>query len=77
MSPLQVSLGIPPYNETVYEDMILILEHLQQHVPGKTVERELPVPDQTSIRYSKQNYAGAITLVGSDQLTVARAHGAQ
>lgn len=72
---LQVPLGVLPYNETKYEDMISILQHVQGYVPARLVNRELTLPDQETMQYSEQHHA--VTLIGGDQLTVARARGAQ
>lgn len=64
-----------PYNETAYEDMIQILTHAQKYVPSKTVKRNLVLPSKNTISYEEEHYA--VTLIGGDQLTVARARGAQ
>ena len=72
---LQVPLGVLPYNETVYEDMISILEHSQGYVPATAVNREVTLPSGETMEYTEQHYA--VTLIGGDQLTVARARGAQ
>lgn len=63
-----------PYNETAYEDIIEILQHVHKYVPSKTVDRELKLPDEETMKYTEQHYA--VTLVGGDQLTVARIRGA-
>ena len=55
--------------------MISILQHVQKYVPAKTVNREVTLPDQGRMKYSEQHYA--VALIGGDQLTVARARGAQ
>ena len=68
-------LGVLPYNETAYEDMIQILTHAQKYVPSKTVERNLVLPNKDTISYEEEHYA--VTIIGGDQLTVARARGAQ
>ena len=64
-----------PYNETTYEDMIEILLRVQKYVPSKMVEREVILPTEEVMTYEEQHFA--VTLVGGDQLTVARACGAQ
>lgn len=55
--------------------MIEIMLHVQKYVPAKTVEREVFLPHDDVMKYTEQHYA--VTLVGGDQLTVARARGAQ
>ena len=64
-----------PYNETAYEDMIEILKHVQKYVPSKNVERKFVLPNKDTVSYKEEHYA--VTLIGGDQLTVARARGAQ
>ena len=68
-----------PYSEISYEDMMKILETVQGYTPSIDVEREMEVLDQsgdtTIIRLKDKLYA--VTLVGGDQLTVARIRGAQ
>ena len=63
------------YIETKYEDMIIILQHVQSYVPDKTMTREVTLPNQVAMEYLEQHYA--VTLIGGDQLTVACALGAQ
>ena len=62
-----------------YEEIIPALEHIQQYYPYKEVERELVVPNPTGedtvIKLKDKQYA--MTLVGGDQLTVARIRGSQ
>ena len=72
---IQVPLGVLPYNETKYEDMINILQHAQSYVPAKVVNREVTLPDQTPMQYSEQHHL--VTVIGGDYLTAARARGAQ
>ena len=43
--------------------------------PSKTVERELILPDEEIMKYTEEHFA--VILLGGDQLTVARARGAQ
>jgi L1 cell adhesion molecule like protein len=68
-----------PFNEIEYQDMMKILEHIQTYSPSKQVEREFAVPGKTgeeaTISIKDKQYA--MTLVGGDQLTVARMRGAQ
>ena len=73
---LQVPLGIILKDETKYDDMIDILEHIQQYVPVKHVQRELVVPVTGEVLHL-EDQEFARTLVGGDQLTAARACGAQ
>ena len=55
--------------------MIDILKHVQRYVPVKDVQRELSVPGEEKIVVNDQQY---LTIpVGGDQLSVARARGAQ
>ena len=62
-----------------YQDMMKILEHVQTYAPSKEVEREFTVPGKTgseaTITITDKQYA--MTLIGGDQLTVARKRGAQ
>lgn len=56
--------------------MIEILLHLHKYVPSKTVNRVVFLPDGEEVmNYTEQKYS--ITLLGGDQLTAARARGAQ
>ena len=72
-------LGVLPYNEMYYEDMIKALEHIQQYIPSKEVEQELIVPSQagqeTVVKFVEKKYA--TTVVSGDQLTVSRICGSQ
>ena len=72
-------MGVLPHSEINYEDVIKVLEIVQGYAPSIDVERELVVPDQsdgaTTIRLEDKQYA--VSLVGGDQLTVARIRGAQ
>ena len=73
---IQVPLGVLPKNETKYEDMMDILQHLQGYVPAIDVKREMKVPGSDEpITIDDQRFT--TTLMGGDQLTVARARGAQ
>lgn len=62
-----------------YEDMIKALEHIQGYAPSKEIERELLIPSRTGpdtvMKLEDRQYV--MTLVGGDQLTVARIRGAQ
>ena len=69
-------MGVLPKDETKYEDMIDVLEHIQSYVPSKYVQREMSVlRSEEVVILEDQDFA--ITLMGSDQLTVARARGVQ
>ena len=63
-----------PKNETKYEDMLDILDHLQQYIPAKTAHRALEIPDcEERIEFDEKMFEK--TLIGGDQLTAARARG--
>ena len=68
-----------PYSEIKYEDMIKCLEDIQVYVPSTDIEREVTVPNKsgpdTVMKIRDQQHK--MTLVGGDQLTVARMRGAQ
>ena len=68
-----------PYSEIKYEDMIKCLEDIQVYVPSKEVEREVTIPNKTGpdtiMKIRDQQHM--MTLVGGDQVTVARIRGAQ
>ena len=68
-----------PFSEMEYQDMMKILEHFQGYSPSKDMERHFTVPGKTgpegTITIKDKQYA--MTLVGGDQLTVARMRGAQ
>ena len=70
-------MGVLPKDETKYEDMMMdILEHIQSYVPSKYVQRQMSVPRSDEVvTLDDQDFA--TTLMGGDQLTVARARGAQ
>ena len=69
-------LGILPKDENKYEDMMDILQHIQRYVPSKHVERDFIVPGSDEV-VTVQDEDFTTTLVGGDQLTVARVRGAQ
>ena len=73
---MQVPLGVIPKDEMKYEDMLAILDHIQQYVPAKEVDRELIDPVTEEVETLKDHHL-VTTLVGGDQLTTARARGAQ
>ena len=53
-----------------------ILQHIQSYVPSKLVQRRMSVPGSDEVvSFDDQDFA--TTLVGGDQLTVARIRGAQ
>ena len=73
---IQVPSGVLPKNETKYEEMMDILQHLQGYVPAIDVKREMKVPGSDEpITIDDQRFT--TTLMGGDQLTVACARGAQ
>ncbi len=55
-----------PKNETVYEEMIAILEHYKRYIPSKHVVLEEPIPG-TSIINDKSYIT---TLLGGDYRVV-------
>ena len=72
----QVPLGILPKNESKGEDMVAIMAHLHQYVPLVEETRDCHVAsiDQTvKVTTARANPI----LIGGDQLTAARARGAQ
>ena len=75
MSFLQVSLGIHLRNENKIDEMAEIMEHLQQYVPSKRTTESFVMPGSEEISLQIDHF-GHI-LFGGDQLTVARARGAQ
>ena len=68
-------IGIIPLNETKYDDMVLIMEHLQNYVPLVSTEERVPCRDPQEVTVHVDNFH--YTLFGGDQLTVARARGSQ
>lgn len=72
----QVPLGILAKNENKGEDMVAIMEHFHQYVPIKEIscDRYMPCIDKT-VKVS--NALGRPILFSGDQLTAARARGAQ
>ena len=62
MSP--VPLGVLPKNETVYEDMIDILEEYKNYVPFKTVTLSEPLIEGTTVITKDKSYIK--TLLGGD-----------
>ena len=68
-----------PYSEVKYEDMIKCLEDIQVYVPSTDIEREVTIPNKsgpdTVMKIRDQQHK--MTLVGGDQLTIARMRGAQ
>ena len=73
MPLLQVPLGVLPKNETKYEDMMDILQHLQGYVLAIDVRREMKVPG-SDVPLAVDDKEFTTTLMGGDQLTVARGH---
>lgn len=73
---IQVPLGVLPYNEVEYSEMMKIMEHIQGYVPSKRVETEPNPGGENTVLKMVDNLLIA-TLVGGDLLTVARMRGAQ
>ena len=71
----QVPLGVLHKNETVYEDMIDILEEYKNYVPFKTVTLPEPITEGTTVIMKDKSYVK--TLLGDDYLSAVRAHGSQ
>ena len=72
-------LGVLPYNEIEYSDMMKIMENVQGYLPSTKITRELEVPNpggQNRVLKMEDDQF-VTTLIGGDQLTVARMRGAQ
>ena len=72
---LQVSLGIHLKNENKTDEMADIMEHLQQYVPSKRISESFQVSESKEVELEIDHFCHI--LFGGDQLTVARARGAQ
>ena len=70
-------MGVSLKNETVYEDMIDIMENLHKYVPAVSEEKFLDVPEVTAEPVTLRTVHFHKILFGGDQLTVARARGSQ
>ena len=64
-----------PKRETLYEDMIDILEEYKKYVPFKTVTLSEPLVEGTTVITEDKSYVK--TLLGGDYLSAAHARGAQ
>ena len=64
---------LPLKEETKYEEMIDILEEYKQYVPSQTVKLKEPIPGSDDT----EDETYLTTLIGGDQLSVARIRGAQ
>ena len=73
---MQVPLGILPYSENKCEEMILIMSKLHQYVPFRSSSKEAYIESLQMTKSIPQAKMYPI-LFGGDQLTVARARGAQ
>lgn len=73
LNHVQVPLGVLPKQETVYEEMIDILEEYKRYVPSRTVKLVEPIPGSDAT----EDESYLTTLLGGDYLSVARARGAQ
>ena len=72
-------LGVLPYSEIEYGDMMKIMENVQGYLPFMKITRELEVPNpggQNSVLKMEDDQF-VTTLIGGDQLSVARMRGAQ
>lgn len=71
--------SIASYSEVSYEEIIQALEKVHAYAPSKEVEREYQIPNrqgsESVMTLHDKNLA--LTLIGGDQLTVARIRGAQ
>lgn len=72
---IQVPLGVQLKNENIIEEMVEIMSHIQEYVPTVSKMLELEVTGESNITVKADNFHNI--LFGGDQLTVARAHGAQ
>lgn len=72
---LQVPLGVLLKNENITEDMVEIMLHTQQYVPTLSKMLEVEVPGDSNVTVKVDHFHNI--LFGGDQLTVARARGAQ
>ena len=63
------------FNENKVAEMAQILDCLHKYVPSQAMEKVFTLPDGTKI--SRGDYHHVPVLLGGDQLTVARARGAQ
>lgn len=72
---IQVPLGVQLKNENVLEEMVEIMSHMQEYVPTLSKMLDLEVTGESSIRVKADHFHNI--LLGGDQLTVARARGAQ
>ena len=69
-------MGILLKNENKYEDMIDILDHYHQYVPGKIYSHHVTLPgDESGISFEDKHLL--TILCGGDQLSAARAKGSR
>ena len=72
----QVPLGIIMKNENKIDEMVSIMSTLQQYVPIRQLSASVAVPGSSDLEAIDVELLHK-TLLGGDQLTVARARGAQ
>lgn len=73
---IQVPLGILLHNENKLDEMSKILDHYMKFVPTVAGEKEVTLPNGTSVIKLDDTYFFKI-LLGGDQLTAARIRGTQ
>ena len=69
-------LGVLPKNENVNEEMVDIMDHLHQYVPVHRSTDRITVPSSDEEIEVVTDQLNSV-IFGGDQLTVARARGAQ
>lgn len=70
---LQIPLGILHQNENKLDEMTMIMDHIQQYMPSRSIHTSRTLPNSETFNEDKQ-YLHRI-LFGGDQLTVARTRG--
>ena len=71
----QVPLGVQLKNENVIEDMVEIMTEVQRYVPTISQSVDVEVAGESTVTVKADHFHNI--LFGGDQLTVARARGAQ
>ena len=73
MHNFQIPLGVMQHNENKIDEMCSAMDELHVYVPTKKVVMEKsPISGQV---VNKEDYKFCRTLIGGDQLTIARARG--
>ena len=72
---IQVPLGVQLKNENIIKDMVEIMSHMQKYVPTLSKMLELEVTGESNVTVRADHFHNI--LFDGDQLTVARARGAQ